>query len=168
MTWRLLLLLSPVLAPFLVPDSVAQSKPPKVDSLLATIALPKAEASDAVVTAFTAAGLSVTDQTSSIITADQGETKDELFGYNRRRVVRATLLPKGADTTRVLIQGTEEVRRRDVLEKRKRIDNYARGNGEKVWAKMLAAARALDSSSVTAEALTVPEANPRKRKPGQP
>lgn len=114
MTWRPLLLTA-ALAQFLIPDSAAQSKHPKVDSLLAAVPLPKAEASDAVVAAFTAAGLSVTDQTPSIVTADQGETKDELFGYNRRRVVRATLLPAGADTTRVLIQGTEEIRRRDVL-----------------------------------------------------
>ena len=128
-------------------SAAAQSKPPKVDSLLATLELTKDEASDAVVAAFTQAGLMVTDQTSSTITADLGETRDELSSFHRRRIVRATLLPS-AEVTLVLIQGTEDVRKGDRPVVLRKIDNKARGNGGKVWRKMLKAARALDSTSV--------------------
>jgi hypothetical protein len=37
--------------------------------------------------------------------------------------------------------------------KRLRIDNHAGGNGGKVWKKMIAAARILDSASVPAAAI---------------
>jgi hypothetical protein len=50
------------------------------------------------------------------------------------------------------------------VERQLRIDNRASGNGGKVWAKMVAAARALDPAGVPAEAERVPKAQ-RARRP---
>jgi hypothetical protein len=151
--WLMGLLLVPALA-------AAQAKPPKLDSLLVTVPVPKAEAAERVVAALEAVGLAVTTSTPSVVESDQGETLDQLTGANRHRVVRATLLPAG-DTTRVLLRGVEEILRRGRTEKRKAIDNRADGNGGKVWAKMVAAARQLDSASVPAFADRPPDP-PRK------
>lgn len=150
--------------PLAVPVA-AQATPPKLDSLLVTVPVGKADASDRVVAAFEAVGLAVTTSTPSVVESDQGETHDQLTGSNRHRVVRATLLPIG-DTTRVLLRGVEEILRRGRTEKRKAIDNRADGNGGKIWAKMVAAARSLDSLSVPAFADRPPDPPPEPSRMG--
>jgi len=122
-------------------------KPPKIDSLLIRLPIPKAAAMDRVVEAFMLAGLSVTDQTSSMVESDQGSNTSALSSVRFTRVVRALLVGRDSVTS-VFITG-EEVRadagsNRDF--KRLRIDNRAGGQGGKVWLKMVAAARALDST----------------------
>jgi hypothetical protein len=142
-----LLLLSLVLGQA-APGLAQSPRPDKLDSFLVALPVSKAEAGDRVVAAFVAAGLPVTNTTPSLIESDQGSTHDGLGSYSRHRVVRATLLAAGGDTTRVLIQGTEDLVRGGQMEKRKAIDNRAGGNGGKVWARMRVAATALDPTQL--------------------
>lgn len=133
---------------------VAAQKVLKVDSLLVRLPKPKAEAMDLVLEAFMRAGLSITDQTSSIVESEQG-SNDSMFGGIRfTRVVRALLIGRDSVTT-ILITG-DEVRSDKASGgefKKLRIDNKAGGAGEKVWKKMVAAAIALDSTQVPRDAI---------------
>jgi hypothetical protein len=120
----------------------------KIDSLLLQLPLPKERAAEAVVQAFTRAGLTVSNTTPFLIEADEGGTPNWAVGGQARRIVRAVLLPSDSSTS-VLITGTEE--RTDQFggtRKRLRIDNHAGGNGGKVWKKIVAAAIVLDSTAV--------------------
>lgn len=146
------MLLSTLVLAILMPSAVhGQKKSPKVDSLLIVLPMSKDATSDAVVEAFTAAGLTVSDQTPSMIESDVGTTKDGLGSYSHQRTVRATLLPR-KDSTAVLIVGTEALTRRNQEEARKRIDNKAQGNGGRVWRQILDAGKRLDSTQVSPDA----------------
>ena len=106
-------------------------------------------------TAFTRAGLSISNTTNMLIEADAGATANFLTGGEARRVVRAVLMGAGPSATSVLITGNEL--RMDVnhhVDRTLRIDNRAGGNGGAVWRKMVAAAMALDSASVPVAART--------------
>jgi len=129
-------------------------KVPKIDSLLVRLSKPKADAIDLVLAAFVHAGLSITDQTSSMIESDQGSTDAALGGIRFTRVVRALVLGRDSTTT-ILITGDEvRIDKKDGREfKKLRIDNKAGGAGEKVWRKMVSAAMALDSAQVPRDAI---------------
>jgi hypothetical protein len=125
-------------------------KPPKIDSLLIRLAKPKAEAMDLVLMAFMSAGLSVSDQTASLVTSDQGTNDNALLNIRFKRIVRALVLGRDSSTI-VLITGDEVRMDKDDKNrefKHLRIDNYAGGAGNRVWLKMVAAAMALDSTQV--------------------
>lgn len=137
-----------------VTGPAAAQKVAKIDSLLVRLPKPKADAMDLVLEAFVRAGLSITDQTASMIESDQGTTDAMIGGIRFNRVVRALVLGRDSMTT-VLITG-DEVRsdKKDGREfKKLRIDNKAGGAGEKVWKKMVAAALALDSAQVPRDAI---------------
>jgi hypothetical protein len=119
----------------------------KVDSLVLHLHIPRDKAVDAVVGAFTQAGLGVTNSTSSFVEADQGRTSG-MSGQTARKV-RAMLFGPDSVTTVVVIG--DEIRYDDdgtSILRRLRIDNRAGGNGGKVWKMMVAAAMMLDSVSV--------------------
>lgn len=138
-------------------------KPPKIDSLLVTLPMPREQAASAVVAAFSQAGLGITNTTPFLIEADQGSTG--AWSTEHHRVVRAVLTNPDSAHTNVLIVGTEVVTEREVrigrrvysgrgnILSQKRIDNRAGGNGGKVWGMMVDAAWMLDSTAVPIEAL---------------
>lgn len=137
-------------------------KPPKIDSLLILLPKPKAEVMDLVLAAFTQAGLSITDQTTSLVTADLGSNDNILTGVRFVRVVRALILSRDSTTT-VLITGDETRHMKEDNNRqlrRLRIDNHAGGHGEKAWRMMVAAAMLLDSTQVPAAAIKPPRKNP--------
>jgi hypothetical protein len=138
-----------------VPPASAQ-KTPKVDSLLVRITKPKAEVMDLVLAAFMQAGLSITDQTASLVTADLG-SNENFVGIRFARVIHALLLGRDSVTT-VLITGDETRfdHQNDRQFKRLRIDNKAGGDGGKAWRKMVAAAMLLDSTQVSPDAKPKP------------
>ena len=128
----------------------AQGQTPKIDSLLLHLRLPRDRAADAVVAAFTQAGLGITNTTTSLVEADLGTTQS--LNIKTRRIVRAVLF--GSDSMTTLLMTGDEVRTEadGTLLRRLRIDNHAGGNGGKAWKKMVTAARILDSASVPAAA----------------
>ena len=118
----------------------------KIDSLALHLHMSREKAVDAVVSAFTQTGLGVTTTTPSLVEADQGRTST--FGGENGRMVRAILF--GADSMTTVVMIGDEIRYGDDGHRlgQRRIDNQARGNGGKVWKKMIAAAMMLDSASV--------------------
>ena len=127
-------------------------KRPKIDSLLLVLPQPKAEAMDAVLDAFARAGLSVTDNSGSMVESDVGVTVSGFTRVKYTRIVRALLI--GRDTiTRVLITATEQRDDQRDFQKQIRISNRTGGNGGKVWRKMVAVGMALDSTQVPAAAI---------------
>jgi hypothetical protein len=121
----------------------------KVDSLMLRLAVPREAAAESVVTAFTRAGLTITNTTNMLIEADAGSTPNLLTGGEARRVVRAVLMGAPQNATNVLITGTEiRMDENKHVQQTIRLDNRAGGNGGRVWRKMVTAALALDSASV--------------------
>lgn len=145
MLWRAALLFAVV-----TPAIALGQKPPKIDSLYVELRSPKAEALDAVLAAFAAARLDVTDQTPSLVTADLGSTRNDFTGIRFDRVVRALLTARGDSATGVLLTGDERRTAKDGrMFKRLRIDNRAGGAGEQAWCQMVLVALALDSTQVS-------------------
>jgi hypothetical protein len=137
--------LAAVLASALLAGPLTGQAVPKVDSVLVQLPLQKSDAADAVVGAFTRAGLSVANTTASLVEADEGVSQNHFAGGEARRIVRAILLPVDSRTN-VLIVG-EETRadKYGRVFKRLRIDNRAGGNGGKVWKKIEAVGAELES-----------------------
>jgi hypothetical protein len=127
-------------------------KRPKIDSLLLQLPQPKVEAMDLVLESFARAGLSVTDNSESLVESDVGATVSGFTGVKYTRIVRAFLIGRDP-TTSVLIAATEERNDQRGFRKQVRISNRTGGNGEKVWRKMVAVAMALDSIQVPAAAI---------------
>lgn len=114
-------------------------KPPKVDSLLVVLSVPRDSATDATVAAFSAAGLPVTEQGSGFVTADLGESSAAGYGANQM-LVRASLFMRDGQT-HVVLRG--EARGVAPATGSMRITNRQKGPYQKVWRQMEAVAAAL-------------------------
>jgi hypothetical protein len=145
MRWGLILIAGLMASP------AAAQKLPKIDSLLVVLPKPKADAAEAVVAAFTQAGLGITNTTPTLVEADLGDRQSSFGKYSRHYTVRAVIIAAG-DSSRVLIRGTDDVMEGQTVAKRRTIDSYAKKYGGEVWAKMVAAAKTLDASQVPPEA----------------
>lgn len=141
-----------IISSVLAANTSAAQKSPKIDSLLVQLPMPKADAMDAVIEAFSRTGLEVTDNSGSMVESDVGG-KTNLIGVKYTRAVRAVLFGHG-ETTTVLIRGEEAREGKDGFTKRLRIDNKAGGNGKKVWEQMAAVAHALEDASGKSAQLT--------------
>jgi hypothetical protein len=119
---------------------------------MARLPMDRQASADAVIRAFTHAGLTVTNTTANLVEADQGNTTDGFTGGGYRRVVRAIVLPtdSGAEVVMVGLETRSDEHGR--VFKQLRIDNHAKGNGAKVWAKMTAAGAELDSVAAAVSA----------------
>jgi hypothetical protein len=126
----------------------------KVDSLRLVLGTPFDQAYSRVASAMTEHGLTITNSTPIMIEADEGATQDLLIGGTRHRIARAILLRRGSDSTVVQIVGREVVSSRSNHDEM-RIDNRAKGNGGRVWRKMVAVAWALDSTQVPREVIPI-------------
>lgn len=133
----------------LTTPAAAHAQQAKVDSLLLHLPLSRAAALDRVVGAFMSVGLTVTNTTNSLVESDQGKTTDSwLTGIDRARVVRAVLYGSDSSTTVFLVGSETQTMGTGQTRDKLRIDNKAKGNGGKVWRKMVAVAMALDSMQV--------------------
>jgi hypothetical protein len=128
-----------VLALLLTAGPMVAQKPPKLDSLLVMLALPRDSAIDATVAAFTAAGLPVTDQGSGFVTADLGEGTAMGYGTNQM-LVRASIFTRDGQTT-VVLRG--EAKGLSPATGSMRITNRQKGPYQNVWRQMEAVAAAL-------------------------
>jgi hypothetical protein len=134
------LLGSPAVSPTSQPP-----KPAQADSILIRLHKSKGAALDLVLLAFSNAGLTVTNQTGSMVESDQGSSENGLLGEKYSRVVRALVMGNDSAST-VLIVGqeltTEKGSGKDFG--RRPISNRSRGSAQKVWRKMVIAGAALD------------------------
>jgi hypothetical protein len=112
----------------------------KSDSFLVIVHKPRQETIDAVVAAFIANGLEVSNTTNSMVEADLGVQKS-LLSVQYTRKVRAIFFGKDS-ATKVLIFGTET--RDDIYHPNPyRIDSRAKKAGGVIWRKMAAVADAI-------------------------
>lgn len=126
-----------------VPSILVGQKRPKVDSVLVTLPLGRESAMEAVATAFTQAGLTITDNTHLMVEADLGSNINQLTGGEMRRVVRGLLLSKGSSTNVLLVGNEQRIDKHGRTYKQLRIDSKAGGNGGKAWDKVVAVGEAL-------------------------
>jgi hypothetical protein len=140
-------LLAILLATFSLSPLMAQDKKkdPKIDSLMVTLSMARQDALDAVVAAFQANGLQVTNTTSSMVEADLGKKAGTLAVFERK--VRALVLGSSNNATKVMIVG-DEIRYADNANPLSyRIDNRAKSEGGKIWKKMAAVSKQLEGAA---------------------
>jgi hypothetical protein len=94
----------------------------------------------------------VTDQSGSLLEADDGDKVSSWTGVKYTRIVRAVLIGRDSATT-VMLTALETRNDQRGFQKQVRISNKTGGNGGKVWRKMVAAAQALDATQVPPPAL---------------
>lgn len=139
----------------------AMQQTPKIDSLRLELPTTFDDAYARAATALTDNGLSITNSSPILIEADAGETTNFASGGKNHRIVRVILLKRASSVT-VQITGTEvrNYKSQGLLtavqenSSQLRIDNRAKGNGGKVWRKMVAVAWTLDSTQVPSAAVT--------------
>jgi hypothetical protein len=138
-------LLASLLSAAALSPATQPPKPAQADSILIRLPKSKAAALDLVLLAFSSAGLTVTNQSGSMVESDQGTSDDALFGMRYARVVRALVMGNDSTST-ILISGqessTEKKSGKDFG--RQAISNRSRGSAQKVWRKMIIAGAALD------------------------
>jgi hypothetical protein len=127
-----------------------KKKDPKIDSLVVTVGMPRQDALDALVAAFQANRLQVTNTTSSMVEADLGKQAGTFNVFERK--VRALILGSSGSMTKVMIVGDEIMYSDNANPSSYRIDSHAKSDGGKIWKKMVAVAENLAASAGSASA----------------
>lgn len=114
----------------------------KQDSITVVLAIPRDSAADAVVAAFSAAGMAITESGTGLVVADLGEMTAMGYGSNQM-IVRAAIFTR-AGSTYVVMRG--EAKSLSYPQGfTSRITNKQKGPYQKVWRKMEAVAAELSS-----------------------